>query len=507
MTSSAKVLVKFLPFEVKLQIDSSQNRNLRQKYSPINWFSSSNSAISQHRQAFTLNISEFTSIVKDYFDEYLRSEFDNASGKTIYAPFSHVSLSSLSDRRRRLDESIDRVQMDGIVNFQSVIDPMLDIGMDSQEMDMEFEMIPIRSGNLRRRKLDIVFISRRYDGVSVFTRDGDLPVPSTNFLQAKQLQAQSDENSKLLNELQASGDLTGLYGITDVQLGVSTSEPDTSNDDGLQPPVQADSFDAVIIIAVVVAACSMLLLGFAIYLAFRRRQDYGVQLKTNEISPTTKGTDQDPSPKGRSTRRGHAPPVFEIKQSGLQHDDAISEYTESVYSLPSAVKTAKKAWLQHSSRDPSISKPAKTSARFNPKYILSSRSNTSSSADEGDLLFDNFGATEEMQGVPQMTSPMKKALRETEKQFALSRSTDVPAPKIDKVADNTDVTKEDKTYADIIDDDITSSLSAYGAGISNHFKSMVDKADDGESVISYESYGFSLDGADCTVANSTKYGY
>jgi hypothetical protein len=36
---------------------------------------------------------------------------------------------------------------------------------------------------------------------------------------------------------------------------------------------------------------------------------------------------------------------------------------------------------------------------------------------------------------------------------------------------------------------------------------MVDKADDGESVISYESYGFSLDGADCTVANSTKYGY
>jgi hypothetical protein len=123
------------------------------------------------------------------------------------------------------------------------------------------------------------------------------------------------------------------------------------------------------------------------------------------------------------------------------------------------------------------------------------------------LLFDNFGATEEMQGVPQMTSPMKKALRETEKQFALSRSTDVPAPKIDKVADNTDVTKEDKTYADIIDDDITSSLSAYGAGISNHFKSMVDKADDGESVISYESYGFSLDGADCIVANSTKYGY
>ena len=103
-----------------------------------------------------------------------------------------------------------------------------------------------------------------------------------------------------------------------------------------------------------------------------------------------------------------------------------------------------------------------------------------------------------------MTSPMKKALRESEDNFFSASAIGDKA----KVADVKHAIEEDKKYADIIDDDITSSLSAYGNGISNHFKSIVDKTDDGESVVSYESYGFSLDGADySTVANSTKYGY
>jgi len=124
--------------------------------------------------------------LKGYFDEYLQSEFKNSSGKTIYAPFSRVSLSSLSDRR--LGVAIDRLSMDGIINSQLAIDTLLDmdqvIGMDF-EMGTEVELILIRSGNLRRRKLDIIFISRRFDGVAVFTRDGELPVPSPHFLQAK----------------------------------------------------------------------------------------------------------------------------------------------------------------------------------------------------------------------------------------------------------------------------------------------------------------------------------
>ena len=93
--------------------------------------------------------------------------------------------------------------------------------------------------------------------------------------------------------------------------------------------------------------------------------------------------------------------------------------------------------------------------------------------------------------------------------------------------------------ADVIDNDITSSLAEYskGTSIGKHFhkllgeenntnndSSMVegntvtnlqgnddannDVHDGGASVSSYVSYGFSLDGADySTVANSTKYGY
>ena len=43
--------------------------------------------------------------------------------------------------------------------------------------------------------------------------------------------------------------------------------------------------DIVIIIAVIVAACSMILLGFALYIAFRRRQNSNQKGKTKEISP------------------------------------------------------------------------------------------------------------------------------------------------------------------------------------------------------------------------------
>ena len=168
--------------------------------------------------------------------------------------------------------------------------------------------------------------------------------------------------------------------------------------------------------------------------------------------------------------------------------------------------------MQHGSTvDPSL-KPAKVSNRFNPRYIISSRrSNASSSADEGDLLFENRGATEEMEGVPQMTSPMKKMLMDNDKN-------DDESPAVNKTAVTAQSSSEKRTPgamstsglypAEVIEDDINSSLSAYGKGVSQHLKRMVDDQGDGASLSSYESYGFSLDGADySTVANSTKYGY
>jgi hypothetical protein len=502
MTSNTKVLVKFLPFEVKLQIDTSLARRLESQYYPAKWFpySDFNSVSSQRRKTLTLDVSELTSVLKEYFDEYLRDQFGNADGKTIYAPFSHVSLSSINRRRllQSHDHPLDHVLGNEFDNSESTL--------DLTDLDIIF----IRSGNLRKRNLEVVAMSKRYDGVAVFTRDGDLPIPSSNFLQAKQLQAQADVDGILLGKLQSSSRQTGLHAVTAVELGVSTSEPELPRPGVTAEPNGQDSFDAVIIIAVTVAACSMALLIFALFLAFRRRQGNGVKMeKTNEISPTTRDTEKDLSPQAKGNSFGTDPPLLEIKQSVLQHDDAISEYTESVYSLPSVVKSAKKAWLQQSVHS-SMRKPAKTSTRFNPKYILSSRSNASSSADEDDLLFENRGATEEMEGVPQMTSPMKEALMEAEKKISFDKTTSESNSSKHHKRDSEGVSRSGLYPAEVIDDDITSSLSAYanGIGISKQMKTLVDKVDDGASVCSYESYGFSLDGADySTVANSTKYGY
>lgn len=503
MTSNTKFLVKFLPFEVKLQIDTSLARRLEPQYYSAKWFpfSDFNSASSQRRQTLTLDVSELTSVLKQYFDEYLRSEFDNADGKTIYAPFSHVSLSSIN--RRRLQQSQDHPA-----------NRLLDNELMKSESTLELsdlDIIFIRSGNLRKRNLEVVAMSKKYDGVAVFTRDGDLPIPSSNFLQAKQLQAQADVDGILLGKLQSSSRETGLHAVTAVELGVSTSEPELPRPGSTNEPNGQGSFDAVIIIAVTVAACSMALLIFALFLAFRRRQANAVKMeKTNEISPTTRDTDKDLSPQAKGNSFGSDPPLLEIKQSVLQHDDAISEYTESVYSLPSVVKSAKKAWLQQNVES-AMRKPARASTRFNPKYILSSRSNASSSADEDDLLFENRGATEEMEGVPQMTSPMKEALMEAEKKISFDKSVSGSNKSQDHKQETEGVSRSGLYPAEVIDDDITSSLSAYanGIGISKQMKTLVDnKADDGASVCSYESYGFSLDGADySTVANSTKYGY
>ena len=468
--TNAKVLVKFLPFEVKLQ-----------------------------GQSLSIQVKALTNVLKEYFDDYLDNEFNNLNGKTIYAPFSHVSLSPIERRRLLLgdDASVDADEFN--------------MSMSTSPSDHSIQISPVRSGNLRKRYTEMIATYNRYDGVAIYTRDGDLPIPSSNYLQVKQLQAQGDENGDLLRLMQESGDSTGLNSVSRVELGVytisDTNDPNLNNNRPIEPTQGPESYDVVIIIAVVVAACSMMLLGFALYLAFRRRQVPESMMKTNEISPTTRKTDQDLSPHSQTRRNNQ--PVFEIKQSALQHDDAISDYTESVYSLPTAVKSAKKAWLKHSAEESVISKSTKVSNRFNPRYIISSkRSNASSSADEGDLLFDNHDVTQEMEGVPQMTSPMKKVLMGSEPVDPPLRKGGERSDKKPSLKSPSGLSESGLYPADVIDDDITSSLSAYGAGLSNHFKKIVDKPDDDVSLSSYESYGFSLDGADySTIANSTKYGY
>jgi hypothetical protein len=472
--TTARALVNFLPFEVKLFIDTSFGRKLQQEPSPPSWLSRI-SPKSKDR-ALSVEIDSLTSVLEEYFDEFLRNEFNNANLQTIYAPFSHVSIQSIDRRKLRLEDQ-------------------------QREHDGSWTINTVRTGNLRKRFAQTYATYNRFSGVGVFTRDGDLPFPSANFLQAKQLQAQADVDGDLLRKMRQSDPSTGLAAVTAVELGVSSiPEQPTDNDGADQSGAAAMPYNAVIIIAVTVAACSMLLLGFAIYLAFRRRKDPEQNGQTKEVSPITKATEQNRSPNSKERPKQ---PLFEIKQSALQHDDAISDYTESVYSIPTAVKSAKKAWMKHRAEESVVSKSTKVSNRFNPRYIISSKlSNASSSADEGDLLFDNNDVSGEMDGVPEMNSPMKKALMATSQDPPVSTAMDTTG------VSSSGLSESGLYPAEVIDDDIHSSLSAYGNGLSNHLKKMVEKGDDNASLKSYESYGFSLDGADySTVANSTKYGY
>eukprot|EP01083_Nonionella_stella_P196571 723157_1 len=603
--------------------------------------------------------------------------------------------------------------------------------------DTRFQITRIKPGNLRGRGLNgsTYEVSRRYSGVAIFTRENNLPIPSVNMLQAQQLSAQADVDN-LKERLQMSESET-LNQVADVEIGVhmnNNSNTGNGNGDGYSgtnggqtnPALVGGGItgttgtNAVIVIAVAVAACSMCLLGFALYLAFRRRQTdetvptnqhqhhagngqlqmkemstpryghvadndfsgdlhgrnghvHGQSSSSNFITPKDGSQRHRQSSKGqrtspRSSHQKHqslasmkmsaAPPVVEMHMHP-HHDDAISEYTESVYSVTgggSSVKSRlsvsqhkhhqqRRQMLQDAaaleSQNGGLSqKDAKVSNRFNPRYIISaatskrSRSNASaSSSDEADMSMADFcgasynetpgkgqslgsgiglgigpgrGASQEMEGVPQLTTPMKEALMMQTSQLgqshtqSYSMSIDTPTGTATGAAtatptstlsgisndlrdkavaklntgstcttplststsnnsnDNVDVDNEIAALsgivssprskakyspsglypADVIDNDITSSLAEYskGTSIGKHFRKLLgenntnndssmvegntvtnllgndnannDVHDGGASVSSYESYGFSLDGADySTVANSTKYGY
>lgn len=499
----SKVLVKFLPFEARLILDSSVNRRLGQfQSSPIQTIFPS---FSEQRNTLSIDVTELTNTLKEYFDESFKRDFDaqNASGGVIYAPFSHVSLSSLSRRQLQPDaESQDtnsRFLMDGVV-------------YGNIEPELEMELIPVKRGNLRSRRAELYLMTKTYDGVAVFDRDGDRDVPTPNYLQAKQLQAQADINGDLLQKLKNSDPSTGLNTVTEISLSVNTRDSSNGSTDATSDASNKSSVDIVIIIAVIVAACSMILLGFALYIAFRRRQNSNQKGKSKEISPRSRTTDLI-SPTSANSRNEKPPVhVMEVKPD---HDDNISEYTESVYSAPirKAKTQAQKHWLKEQ-----VSlverKPAKVSSRFNPRYIISGRSNASSSDVESD---QSHGASEEMEGVPSLPTPVKMAMNN----FGTSQ------PPLSKY------TEQGAWTSSQIDDDITSSLNAYVHPVESSRKKK-DKANDDlsvatstlssyannlglnrkdnddTSVASYTSYGFSLDGVgdQSTIADtSTKYGY
>ena len=450
------VLVKFLPFECRLTLVT------RRRLSPLNslrqWIGSAD-VEEQNRELLMLDFEALTRTLKTYFDDYMEIEFENS----LYAPFNYVSLTGTD---RRLLKEHGEVETD----FETTND---------------MHITPVRSSNLRKRRVEVFNVSKRYDGVAVFSRDGDLQVPSSNFLQSKQLQAHADEYNTLLYMLRSSSPNTGLDNVASVTLSVDVNPGNRQG--GQQAPAPATDFDFIIIVAVIVAGCSMILLAFALFLAFRRRSYAGARpMVQTKLSPRTE-TDRSPN-----SMQISSPPPVQVMEVRHELDDNISDYTESVFSLPKQTKQNKIKESLSSNID-NTKKHQKISSRFNPRYIISSKK--SADGESENSRDDNTSI-----GLPHLASTERKAVGNRDMNANCKNSTQ-------SKAEDTDNDRTGLYPADLIDDDITSSLSAYGRGMG--LPNIQRNNDDGVSLSSAESYGFSLDGVgdQSTFAASTKYGY
>ncbi len=532
------VLVKFLPFECRLTLVT-RRRRLTPLQSLHQWFTSSsssrnsstptsnsnlqnafefesNSNPNQDRELLMLDFDSLTRTLKTYFDEYMEAEFENS----LYAPFSYVSLTGM-DRLRRLEDSAATASL---VELQENSNP--DTSLFQSDQHLDFQITPIKTSNLRpkqTRNLEVFNVSKRYDGVAVFTKDGDLPIPSANYFQSKQLQAHADEGETLLSMLQSSSQQTGLNNVASVTLSVDINNGLGNNHSGSgsntgmpQGPTGATGteYDLIIIVAVIVAGCSMILLAFALFLAFRRRASYtsgGGNARRMIQTKLTPRTETEGSPTSMESNVP-PPPVRVMEVHHGEPDDNISDYTESVFSLPKQTrqKRIKESLVAHQQQQQngyhpngsSSKKHTRISSRFNPRYIISSKksvdeSEQSSREEELSLGFPISGTSE------QMMDGLKKNKTQAQSQEQSSS----PSLSNKKQCVEGEYECSGLYPADIIDDDITSSLSAYGKGIG--IPRQQQTQDDGVSLSSAESYGFSLDGVgdQSTFANSTKYGY
>ena len=176
----------------------------------------------------------------------------------------------------------------------------------------------------------------------------------------------------------------------------------------------------------------------------------------------------------------------------MNSNDNISDYTESVFSLPKQTKQ-KKIKESLSPHFDNNKKHQKISSRFNPRYIISSKKSADGES-------ENSRDDDTSLGLPHLASTESKVVGNRDANAYSKNSTQ-------SKAEDTDNDHTGLYPADIIDDDITSSLSAYGRGMG--LPNIQRNNDDGVSLSSAESYGFSLDGVgdQSTFAASTKYGY
>jgi len=172
----------------------------------------------------------------------------------------------------------------------------------------------------------------------------------------------------------------------------------------------------------------------------------------------------------------------------LGNEDTISEYTESVFSMPAVqeMKGHGKAPLRGGSK-------VSVSDHFSPRYVgreaVEERSGEGSSEGAGDVG-----------GVPPPIAVGHNG----------GDSRVIQAILVTPLASETAGTDVFNDHKALIDEDITTSLEAYGiggSGLAGMTMAGSQKDEDNLSLSSTETYGYSLDGMNSTVATSTKYGY
>jgi hypothetical protein len=116
------------------------------------------------------------------------------------------------------------------------------------------------------RKLQTTYVAS-YEGVTVWTKTGDLVVPDETIVATIQTQAFIEDNKLLLQALQSADASSGLGGVvTNVRASINTGADSTAADDDA-------SLDIIIIIAIVIAALAFFLLAFALFMAWRQGKE------------------------------------------------------------------------------------------------------------------------------------------------------------------------------------------------------------------------------------------
>mmetsp|Transcript_2586 Transcript_2586/g.3656 ORF Transcript_2586/g.3656 Transcript_2586/m.3656 type:complete len:608 (-) Transcript_2586:370-2193(-) len=413
---SGPVLLSLLPFEVKVmrQEDDDNDKRNRKLMHIINdntwkrrilrWWKngsiSNDTALQSYRRQSTDPLGP---AVQSFLQTFYLNELERRSSQTgvKYSPLEQIVISPLkknnsrrrlSDISNKIDGDKDRLLTDNLfVNYE-----LLD----------SFELVP--SQNLRKTAITYTMDSTQYNGVAIFRREGTLAVPSDNLIQTLQLQSFSDINSITTNLQKSSGYET----VTAVSANVLKLED--LNGSSVQPesPPKSGGFNTIILVSVIIAGTSMILLAIALFLAFRRKQNYVKATSHNRLHVTQAYPHQPHHPLGpddedevynyqMKTFRGQSgeteritpdnsaaltPPVIETHD----HEDTISDYTESVFSTSMTnVKSPTEgdrekvaAWLETKKRagSPAVTgsnqPESKASSRFQPRFLRTKSSMT-----------------------------------------------------------------------------------------------------------------------------------